>query len=120
MRIYEFIDKFCQDLVEKAQEKRSLVDLSEFPHDDIITDVSGAKVPVVYIEGEAVPIGDFLSLDKKDFCSAWKLASSGETYDQYISLLEITEGADAVNRIRNSILAERDRLSGDVEYISTI
>jgi len=120
MRIFQFIEEYCKDLVEKAKQRKSLLDLSEFPHDGFTTDVEGNKIPVVYVDGESVPVSDFFSMDKNDFCFTWKLPSASETYDAYMSVLEITEGEEVVNRIRNAILAEKEKLSKDVELVSAI
>ena len=120
MRIFQFIEEYCKDLVEKSKQKKSLLDLSEFPHDGFIDDVEGNKIPVVYIDGESVPVSDFFTMDKRDFCHTWKLQSASETYDAYMSVLEISEGEEVVNRIRNAILAEKEKLAVDVELVSTI
>lgn len=120
MRIFQFIEEYCKDLVQDAKQKKALVDLSEFPHDGFSEDVEGNRVPVVYIDGESVPVSDFFSMDKNDFCHVWKLPSAQETYDSYMGLLEILEGEEAVNRIRNAILEEKKRLETDVELVSTV
>lgn len=120
MKIFQFIEQYCQDLVSEYKAKRSLVDLSEFPHDGIVEDIEGNRIPVVYIEGQSVPISDFLTMDKADFCDTWRLQTAGDTYSEYIGLLEILEGEEAVNRIRNSMLAEKERLSVDVEMITSV
>ena len=120
MRIFQFIEEYCKDLVQDAKVKRALLDLSEFPHDGFAEDVEGNKVPVVYVDGESVPISDFFSLDKADFCHVWKLPSAEETYDSYMSLVVVLEGEEAINRVRNAILEEKKRLETDVELVSTI
>ena len=120
MRIFQFIDEYCKDLVEDVKRKKSLVDLSEFPHDGFSEDVEGNKIPVVYVDGESVPISDFFTLDKNDFVHTWKLPSAGEIYDEYINVVEITEGADALNRIRNAILLEKKKLENDCELVTSI
>jgi hypothetical protein len=120
MKIFQFIAEYCQDLVEESRRAKSLIDLSEFPHDGFAEDVEGNKVPVVYIDGESVPVSDFFTMDKSDFVNIWKLPNAGNTYDEYTSVMEILEGAEALNRIRNTILAEQERLATDVELVSSI
>ena len=41
MKIFQFIEKYCQDLITEARQKKQLVDLSEFPHDGVETDIEG-------------------------------------------------------------------------------
>lgn len=120
MRIFEFISKECQDLVNAAKLKSKLIDLGEYPHDDVIVDAEGTKVPVVFVDGNNIPVADFFTMEKADFCNAWKTPSASEAYDNYISALCILEGADVIDRIRNAILAETENLSKEVEMVMTI
>ena len=120
MKIFQFIEEYCQDLVKAAREKKALIDLTEFPHDGVEFDIEGNKIPVVYVDGESIPVSDFFTMDKTDFLNTWKLKSAEEMYNNYISALEILEGEDAVNRIRNAILCEKERLAKDVELITCI
>ena len=120
MKIFQFIEKYCQDLITEARQKKQLVDLSEFPHDGVETDIEGNRIPVVYVDGESVPVSDFFTIDKNDFVNTWKLKSAAEMYSNYISALEILEGEEAVNRIRNAILCEKERLAQDVELVTCV
>lgn len=120
MRIFEFIDKYCQDLVVSAKQARDLIDLSEFAHDAIVSDAEGNKIPVVCIDGHDIPVSDFLTMDKADFTNVWRSQNCAEAYDNYISALEILEGEEALSRIRKAILAERERLSADVELVTEL
>jgi uncharacterized protein YqkB len=121
LRIFEFIDKYCKDLVEDAKKKAALIDLSEFPHDGIESDIEGNQIPVVYVDSIGVPVSDFLTLDKVDFISTHKLPSAAEAYDNYVSALEIIEGEDVINHIRKSMEQERAALEGAAQdFVSMI
>ena len=120
MTILQFLTSHCKDLIENSVKEKSLIDLSTFAHDDIITDIEGNKIPVVIVDNLTIPVSDFLTLDREDFIKEWKSVNVPEAFDNYISALEILEGTDAVSRARQAILAERDRLSQDVELITTI
>lgn len=120
MRIHEFIDKYCQDLVDKQRETESLISLEGFPHDDVLQDEEGRRVPVVCVDGLSIPVYDFLALDKKDFLIAYQTPGSEEAFDNYVSALTILEGEEAVSRIRNAILNEAKRLEKDFELVSSI
>ena len=67
-----------------------------------------------------IPVSDFLTMDRVDFIKEWKSPNTGEAYDNYLSALTILEGVDAISRARQAILAERDRLSQDVELVTTV
>ena len=120
MRIYEFIDKYCQDLVEKRRKMDTLISLEEFPHDDVVEDEDGVKVPVVIVDGNPIPVSDFLTMDKKDFLNAYKTPGCEEAFDNYVSALVILEGEEALLKIRNAILRETARLEEDVDLITSI
>lgn len=120
MKIFQFISEHCQDLVDAAKLKRSLVDLGEYPHDDVIIDSEGSRVPVVFVDGNNIPVADFFTMEKADFCNAWKTPSASEAYDNYISALCILEGSDVIDRIRNAILAETETLSREVDMFLTV
>lgn len=120
MKIFQFIEKYCQDLVDEAKIRKKLVDLSEYPHDSTIEDVEGNTIPVVFIDGESVPIIDIITMDKVDFLRVWKLPSASEDFDNYLSLLEILDGEDAVSRIRNAIASAAAEIYNNNELVSCI
>lgn len=119
MKIFQFISEECQDLVEAAKVKRQLVDLGEFPHDDIIMDSDNKPVPVVYVDNVQVPVSDFFTMERDDFVNAWKLPSSAEAYDNYIGALHVLEGPEVIDRVRRAILAETETLEHDVDMFMT-
>lgn len=120
MMIFEFIAKYCQDLVDATKLKTSLIDLGDYPHDDVVTDAEGKPVPVCYVDGNSIPIADFFTMEKADFCNAWKTPSAAEAYDNYIGALCILEGADVIYRIRNAIMSEAEELSKEVELVMSM
>jgi len=120
MRIYAFIEKYCQDIVENQKKLASLIDLSEFPHDDVIDDEEGNKIPVVFVDGNAIPISDFMTLDRDDFLAVYKTQGCPEAFDNYVSALTILEGEEALNKIRSLILQETKRLEEDVALVTSI
>lgn len=120
MRIFQFIEEYCKDLVEEHKRKKQLIDLSDFPHDGISVDVEGNEIPVVYIDGENVPVSDFFTMDKSDFLYTWKLPSAEEMFDNYLAAVEILEGEDVINRVRNAIDAERVRLEQEFHLVTSV
>ena len=115
MRVFEFIDKECKDLVEVAKKKRDLVDFGEYPHDDIIYDSDDKPVPVVLVNTRPIPVIDFFTMDKEDFVKAWKVPGADVAYDNYISMLNVLEGPDVINVVRNKIMAATEQLQHDVD-----
>lgn len=120
MRMYAFIEQYCQDIVDAQRKRAALVDLAEFPHDDVIDDEEGNKIPVVFVDGNAIPVSDFITLDKSDFLSVYKTQGCPEAFDNYVSALTILEGEEALSKIRNMIIRETERLKEDVELITSV
>ena len=121
MKIFEFIDKYCSDLVKESEVKKDMVDLSEFMHDDIIEDIeTGAMIPVVYVDSLPIPVMDFIVMDLKDFLYPHNTPTAEETYKAYMENLNILEGEEALYEIREQILAERKRIQEDVDLVLTI
>lgn len=110
MKIYEFIDKFCPDIVKAAHDRRKLIDFQDYPYDEIIEDSKGVAVPVVYIDGVAVPVMEFFTTSREDFVKLYKMQSAGEAYDNYIRNFEILEGEEALSKVRMAMQAESERL----------
>ena len=110
MKIYTFIDTFCQDIIKKSKEKKSLVDLSGFPCDAVIKSPDGKEIPIVYVDDIPVPVMDVLTMERADFLNTHKLQSAGLVYDNYLMNFVILEGEDALHRIRNAIKEEKEEL----------
>lgn len=120
MRIYEFIAQYCQDLVSKNKVAKTLMALDGLPRDEVMEDDEGTLIPVVLVDGNQIPVADFITMDKDDFLNIWKSPGAEEAFDNYVSALSILEGEEALSRIRNAIVMERERLQQDVELITSI
>lgn len=124
MKIYEFMEKYCQDLLEKDKQRKELIDMTTFPHDGIEQSPDGRDVPVVYVGNLSVPVSEFLCMTKADFTYVYKDPMAAECYDNYVSALEIIEGEDVINMIRNRVMAARKELptlnTGDSDVITMI
>ncbi len=111
MKIYTFIEQFCSDIIKEVQERKQVIDLTEFPYDEIVTDNEGKKYPAINIDGIMVPLNDLFVMERVDFIREWKLPSAAESYDNYMSNMDVLEGEEAVAKIRLALKAEADRLS---------
>ena len=111
MRMYAFIEQYCSDILEEVQERKQIIDLTGFPYDELVTDSEGKLYPAINIDGVMVPLNDLFILERSDFISEWKLPSAAESYDNYMSNMEVLEGEEAVAKIRLALKAEADRLS---------
>lgn len=111
MRMREFVEKYCGDLQALYSETANLLEEDyDLPFDAEIEDDSGQKVKVVYAGNTAIPVMDIISTDRSDFIRMYPSFECRELYDQYIDGLIIVEGEEAINRIRNMIRREQDRV----------
>lgn len=118
MNIYGFIGEYCQDLIQAHDNAKNLIELADYPHDEIITDSTGKSVPVVYIDGTGVPVSDFFTYQKEDFVDMYKkLPSAGIMYDNYLDSFVVIEGEEVLNHIRNQVKRDAARLDEECELI---
>lgn len=110
MNIIDFIAKYCQDILSTFKDNSKLVEWTVLPYQELIEDDEGKKIPVVYVDGEAVHVRDFLEMEKDEFVYAHNTPSAKEAYENYIEGLEIQEGVDVVMRYRNAAKAEAERI----------
>lgn len=120
MRIFEFIDKYCSEIVKAAREKKELLDLTAFPFDDFMTDNDGVTYPAILVDTILIPIEDIFTLNRDDFVRIHTVPHAGEAYDNYVANLCILEGEDAVSHIRLVLQAESRRVKESVEKAKLI
>lgn len=121
MKIFEFIDKYCDDLVKASNIKKDLIDLTEFQHDLVIEDPeTGESIPAVLVDSIPVPVQDFLTMDLKDFVALHNTPEAAQIYEMYMESICAIEGEDVVSEISRRILAERARINEDVALVLTI
>lgn len=120
MRIREFIDKYCMDIVSESKQRESLLDSEDFTYDAIIQDADGTDVKIIYAGDEEIPIAEILSLDKKDFVKLYPSFQAQEAYDNYIDSIIVLEGEEALAHIRNEMIRERARIESYTKFVDAI
>lgn len=120
MRIREFIDKYCMDIVKESKQRQSLLDSDDFSYDNIIEDSDGSLIKIVYAGAEEIPIADILTLDKKDFIKIHPSIDASETYDNYVDSIIMLEGEEALSHIRNEMMRERARIENYSGFVDSI
>lgn len=115
MLIQEFARTYCQDLIEKNNSEKKLIDLGEYPYEVLMTDSLGEIVPAIIIDTFEVPIRDILTMEKSDFVKFYTTPTAGQAYDTYLSNLCMLEGDEVIAHIRNQLAAEFKRLSKPTE-----
>ena len=96
MKIGEFVDKYCQDIVQKSQEIDAVMADDGLPYDEIVEDESGSKMKVVYSANRRIPIRDIIEMERKDFAKIYSSPDDLETYDRYCDSIILLEGEEAL------------------------
>lgn len=111
MKLGQFIDTYCQDLLEQSRQRKLYLGADDgLPCDEIVEDDSGNPMKVVYSPTRRIPIVDILDMDKDDFCKIYSSPGDLETYENYCNSIIIMEGEEALEAIRKTIRSEMDRL----------
>lgn len=111
MKLGQFIDTYCQDLLEQSRQRKLYLGADDgLPCDEIVEDDSGNPMKVVYSPTRRIPIVDILDMDKNDFCKIYSSPGDLETYENYCNSIIIMEGEEALEVIRKTIRSETDRL----------
>lgn len=106
----EFIAKYCADIKQRSEARKNLIDMEDLPHDEIITDESGQKIPIVLCCGKEIPVMDIITSTEEDFARLYPDMECREMYRMYIEALTILDGEEAVNHIRNTMSREQERV----------
>lgn len=108
MKLNEFIELYCKDIIINKKKQADLLDDDDFPYDDIIYDEDENPVKVVYSPAGDIPINDILGLDRSEFAKAYPSHGYLFAYDRYVDSIIILEGEEALLRIRN-MMTEQQR-----------
>lgn len=113
MKMPEFISKYCQDIVNKNKQEKSLIDSMDldFSYDAVIDSEDGSTIKIIYTdEGKEIPIGDILGLKDTEFRRLYPDKKDYEAYKNYLSAFVIIEGEEVLNQIRNEIQKSKERI----------
>lgn len=110
MKILEFAQKFCADLLDRFNKQKDLDLFAGYPYDEIIYDDDETPVRVVNTQSGQIPIADIIGMPRDDFAKVYPDEESLTAYDKYMSMFIFLEGEEAVNQVRNAIALEARRL----------
>lgn len=111
VNIKEFASRYCSDIMEEAEKRSEMFDLSGFSYDEVIKDEDGTEVKVVNTANYQIPIIDILSMNREEFAKVWPYTECLEAYDAYVSTLIIVEGEEALTAVRNMLSREQEKIA---------
>lgn len=107
MKLGEFIDKYCQDIVLRKRKEELLTLYDGLAFDRIIEDESGRLIKVIDVDGfDPIPVEDIVSMVEPEFIQRYPAPAQQEAYRAYCYNIIMLEGEEALNHIRNSLLRE--------------
>lgn len=119
MKILEFVEKYCADIVQNFKDSSNLIDWTILPYDEKL-EIDGKMTPVVYIDSQPVQVQDFVAMEKSEFTREHPTPSAGEAFDNYIDGLEIIEGPEFLTYLQNKMRAAAKKVEDDSEAYSVL
>lgn len=115
MKIKEFVELFCQDIIAEVKVKKEVTPDITFTYDYTVPLEDGTEAKVINAGGYEIDINDILTLSEQDFSKAYPGAPAMEAYRNYLSNFIILEGEEILQIVRNNILRANQRI---VKYSS--
>ena len=115
MNIVEYAHSYCRDILDAYVNNSKLIEWTNLPYQELVANEEGTKYPAVFIDGEPVHVKSFIELDREDFIKEYPYKSSAEIYDNYITNIELTEGLELIEYLKNKARAEVEALKKNNE-----
>lgn len=112
MKMDEFINKYCKEILQEASKKRKLLEDSQLTFDDKI-EKDGELVRVIYAEdGTDIDIEDIFAFkDAAAFSKRYPGEAALKARNRYLDMFTILMGKDLLDQYQRQIEAERARLA---------
>lgn len=119
MRIGEFLQKYCADIMETYNKYKDSEILYK-DYDEIIEDDDGFPIKVVWVDSQAIDIEHFFSMDDYDFTHTYDTPNALKAREQYLSKFNITEGFEAFFEELLKIQEEKKKIEEDTAKYSEV
>lgn len=123
MRMAEFEQLYCSDIIKKAGEKKKdskLVDWTKLPYQEIYEDEDGNRYPCVWVDDVPIYNRDFLEMSREEFLDVHKTPNAGEYFDRYTSDFEFREGSEVFFYYQRKAKEEKQKLQEEVDIASSM
>lgn len=119
LKIGEFLKQYCSDIME-LYEKYKNSDILYKDYDEIIDDDDGYPIKVVWVDGHAIDIEHFFSMDDDDFSYTYSTPNALKAREQYLSKFTITDGFEAFFEELIKIQEEKKKIEEDIAKYSEV
>jgi|GEM_PF-2100443 len=104
MRLCEFIQRECVDIIEKATALSMDTMPEMFGYDDIISNDSGDMVKVIYDDGNnPIEIADIINLTIEDFQKTYQFDSAMSAFHKYMSAYKVIDSEALYRQYQHQI-----------------
>jgi hypothetical protein len=110
MLVQEFIDKYCQDIVQMVERVGDPLASSEFSFDSWVEMEDGRREKVVYSATSEILVRDIVELTKEDFVRKYTSKEDLDTYERYLSSFVILYGEEVITRARMEVERAKQNL----------
>lgn len=111
MNMKEFVETFCQDILEESKLHEEALPEITFTYDYKVPLEDGGEEKVINAGGYEIYIVDILTLSENDFKKAYPGEDALEAYKNYLSNFVILEGEEVLEVVRNNILKASRRIT---------
>jgi hypothetical protein len=111
LRLRDFIQQECADIVNKATALSMDAMPEMFSYDDLVDNGLGEMVKVIYDgDNNPIQISDIIGLTIEDFQETYKFDSALAAFHKYMSAYKIIEGEALYRQIQHQIENFRDEM----------
>ena len=116
MKLKEFQDKYCQDILTSARKREDLLPEIDFTFDKYLIEEDGEAVKAIEVGDYLIPIRDILSLSERDFVLMYPDNECIEARNLYLENFIIIEGEEVLEIVRRQFLKSMN----EIEKYSTM
>jgi hypothetical protein len=111
MRLKDFIQSECKDIIEKASALSMDAIPDMFSYDDVIDNGLGEMVKVIYDdENNPIQISDIIGLTIDDFQKTYQFDSALSAFHKYMSAYNIIDGEALYRQLQHQIENHRNEM----------
>ena len=104
MRLKEFVQRKCADIIDKATALSMDAMPEMFGYDDIIRNDFGEMVKVIYDDNSnPIPIADIINLTIDDFQKTYQFDSAMSAFHKYMSAYKVIDGEALYRQYQHQI-----------------
>jgi hypothetical protein len=116
MLVAEFIETYCQDIVDECNRSSDPLAASEFSFDEMVEQDDGRKEKVIFSSRGNILVRDIVELTEEDFRRKYASVEECELRHRYLESFVILWGEEVITRARQEIDKARMKFDTFKDY----